>query len=92
MDAPATRKLPKDFLWGFATGMSPFPARARREEGRGTVDVPASVLRPFRKSNGILSQPPFKLRGLQTLMDEESQYGMTLRRHRARHWTERMAR
>jgi hypothetical protein len=36
MAAPATRKLPKDFLWGFATGMSPFPARVRREEGRGT--------------------------------------------------------
>ena len=95
MAATATRKLPKDFLWGFATGMSPFPVRARREERRGIRlmgGVQTSRLPYYWKSNGILSQPPFKSRGLRTLMDEESQYGTTLRRHQARRWTERMAR
>jgi len=42
MVAPLTRKLPKDFLWGFATGMSPFLVRAKRKERRGS-DVRASV-------------------------------------------------
>ena len=93
MAAPLTRNLPKDFLWGFATGMSLFLVHARRKERRGS-DLWASVPSTprCRNTNGIFPQLPFKLRGLRTLMDEESQYGTTLRRCQARRWTERMAR